>query len=257
MDGNPYTIRPWLLTYAAFSIPEPEQNEDPIIHASYMGDLKTVIGLIKAEQNINVKSEIESFAPLHLAVMNMHIEIVAVLLETPGIELDAANDLLETPLHLAALNGDMTMIIKLLKAGASILLRDKLGRSPMHFAAMCPIVNAVNVIKMLCEVGSSPIEKDAAGQTPMHKAAAEGNASAIEALIEMGGNPSEPDNKGVTPLHVAADNCHKDTILALVKAGANVHVEVDGVQPIHIAEARGCLNCINELKKAGAVISVP
>lgn len=68
LDQNSYLVKPWLLTYATFSISEPVQDIDPIIHASSIGDLNNIIRLTKAEYNINIKSKTRSFTPLHLIV---------------------------------------------------------------------------------------------------------------------------------------------------------------------------------------------
>jgi hypothetical protein len=74
----------------------------------------------------------ESRTPLHHAVMRGHVGAVDALLAAGGPSLLLAKDVLGcTPVHLAAVQNQVTLIIRLVEA----LLRDEAGRTPLHEVA--------------------------------------------------------------------------------------------------------------------------
>lgn len=71
----------------------------------------------------------EGRTPLHHAVMRGHLQIVDILLETGGPGLLLSKDILGcTPVHLAAVQNQVTLIRKLVTA----LLKDEGGNTPLH-----------------------------------------------------------------------------------------------------------------------------
>ena len=74
----------------------------------------------------------ESRTPLHHAVIRGHVAVVDLLLARGGPALLLAKDILGcTPVHLAAVQNQVTLIIRLVEA----LLRDEAGRTPLHEVA--------------------------------------------------------------------------------------------------------------------------
>ena len=74
----------------------------------------------------------ESRTPLHHAVIRGHVGVVDLLLARGGPGLLLAKDILGcTPVHLAAVQNQVTLIIRLVEA----LLRDEAGRTPLHEVA--------------------------------------------------------------------------------------------------------------------------
>ena len=71
----------------------------------------------------------EGRTPLHHAVMRGHLQIVDILLEKGGPGLLLSKDILGcTPVHLAAVQNQVTLIRKLVTA----LLKDEGGTTPLH-----------------------------------------------------------------------------------------------------------------------------
>ena len=84
----------------------------------------------------------EGRTPLHHAVMRGHLQIVDILLEKGGPALLLSKDILGcTPVHLAAVQNQVTLIRKLVSA----LLKDEGGTTPLHEVArrQCMQVTAV------------------------------------------------------------------------------------------------------------------
>ncbi len=92
--------------------------------------------------------------------------------------------------------------------------------------------------------------RDKIGRTPLHRAALSGNEETTMALINAGANIKARSNDGWTPLHMATS---EETIMALIKAGANIEARaVHGQTPLHGAAAYGNEETVVALLEAGA-----
>ena len=98
-------------------------------------------------------------------------------------------------------------------------VQDKIGNSPIHFAAMEGNITRITELK---EAGADISALSCFKKTPMHSAAWHGHASVIEVLTEAGASVSTQDMLGYSPLHWAALRGHVDALTALIKAGANL-----------------------------------
>jgi ankyrin repeat protein len=83
-----------------------------------------------------------------------------------GAEVDARDKLLKTPLHYACENGYFDAVKCLLDAGADAMEVDNCGRTALHYS----IYSAqTNIITMLLNQNRELIGiKDNAGRTPLH-----------------------------------------------------------------------------------------
>lgn len=99
------------------------------------------------------------------------------------------NDVGETPLHRACIEGDLKKVTKLIDSGHPINARDHCG------------------------------------WLPLHEASNHGFAKIAEALLNAGADINDPGGEkcgGTTPLHDACSNCHVDVIRLLISRGADV-----------------------------------
>lgn len=88
----------------------------------------------------------EGRTPLHHAVMRGHLQIVDILLETGGPGLLLSKDILGcTPVHLAAVQNQVTLIRKLVTA----LLKDEGGNTPLHEMARRQCMQASHTSRWL------------------------------------------------------------------------------------------------------------
>jgi ankyrin repeat protein len=124
----------------------------------------------------------------------------ATLLIRAGADVKAANREGATPLWLAGVNGDATVIAALLEAGADANEHLPLGRTPLMVAARTGNVDAM---KVLIDRGADVNAKDTLrGTTPLMWAADEGHAAAIKLLVDRGANikaQSSPAERGRGP----------------------------------------------------------
>lgn len=84
---------------------------------------------------MDVKKE-DGFAALHLAALNGHCEVSALLLSESGggARVDLRNNRRQTPLHLAVSQGHWSLVELLLKHKADVSSTDEEGDTVLHIA---------------------------------------------------------------------------------------------------------------------------
>jgi len=110
------------------------------------GDAAGVSAELKAHPDELNLPEDDGLTPLHLAAENCHINVVVLLLDR-GAKLGVQGKDNETPLHLAAQEGCADVVEILLAKGADINARDKQGRTPLGRAQQWHQTNIVSVLQ--------------------------------------------------------------------------------------------------------------
>lgn len=85
----------------------------------------------------------------------------------------------DTPLHIAAINGNLEAIVLLLQEGAELNAKGEDGMTPLHYAVQ---MKQIDAIKILIEHDADPTVSDDFGDTPVTKASIMNNPN-IEALL--------------------------------------------------------------------------
>lgn len=103
-----------------------------------------------------------------------------------------------TPLHYAALTGDVEKVRSQLDSGADIDCADKQGFTALHFAAQAQRLDALLV---LLEGGANIGARDKWGNTALVKAVfnSRGEGGCIRALLSSGADPDVANDSGVSP----------------------------------------------------------
>ncbi len=169
------------------------------------------------------------YSNLHRETFNKNIDAVRKMLELPGIDVDARNDIGETALNVASCRGTKALVQLLLSKNADINLEDILGMTALHCAALS---GDLEVVKLLLSVGADINAQDKNGQTALHWAASNGYNEVVKLLLSMGANIDAVDSDGWTALHVAAEqsylscratacnNSHREVFELLKSSGA-------------------------------------
>ncbi|XP_037344808.2 BRCA1-associated RING domain protein 1 [Pungitius pungitius] len=103
----------------------------------------------------------------------------------------------------------------------AFMKRNHKGETPLHLAAIKGDVEAVNA---LLDQGADPNLKDNAGWTPLHEACNLGHLVVVEVLVSRGALLNTPGYENDSPLHDAVRNGHPAIVKLLLRLGASRHV---------------------------------
>ncbi|WP_370146348.1 ankyrin repeat domain-containing protein [Streptacidiphilus sp. EB129] len=125
--------------------------------------------------------------------------------------IDAQDRQGRTPLHVAALNGDLAEVRSLLAAGADADLGDRSGFTPLHFAAQ---EYRSDVALALINAGADVNHVNVFGNTPLFVAVfnSRGRGDVIQLLRSCGANPLCENRSGQTPFGLARLIANYDVI---------------------------------------------
>jgi ankyrin repeat protein len=141
MNGR--AINAEILLRTAKEKAESNEAEDQIVHQKF--------GLASINRVNKTR-----FYPLHLAVLNNHLECVKVLLEF-GANVDVLTSTSSgklTPLMLACQKGYLKIVIHLIDHGARVEARDRFKRTPLIHACMS---GNAHIISYLLRMGANAI----------------------------------------------------------------------------------------------------
>jgi uncharacterized protein len=115
-----------------------------------------------------------------------------------------------TALHLAAFFGYASVVVRLLRAGAShsASSHNAQGNTALHAALAGR--QEMPVITALLAAGADAAGADVQGYTPLHLAASRGDQAASELLIACGATHNARTPDGKTPADIAREKGHVD-----------------------------------------------
>lgn len=129
----------------------------------------------------------------------------------------------KTPLHLAAMEGQVEAVTLLLTHKAKGGVKDMDGSTPLHYAAASGHASVVSaLLKSLSNKGVE--DRNAWRKTPLHVAAEKGHERVTALLLEAGAKVNSTDHSKDTPLHCAARGGHQETVKRLVNWGPAGHI---------------------------------
>ncbi|XP_039087840.1 ankyrin repeat domain-containing protein 27 isoform X3 [Hyaena hyaena] len=135
--------------------------------------------------------------------------------------------------------------------------RDDRGHTPLHVAALC---GQASLIDLLVSKGAVVNATDYHGSAPLHLACQKGYQSVTLLLLHYKASADVQDNNGNTPLHLACTYGHEDCVKALVYYDVQ-SCRLDtgnekGDTPLHIAARWGYQGIIETLLQNGAPTEV-
>ena len=110
-----------------------------------------------------------------------------------------------TFLHWVARDNENPAVVSLLlDRGADLMARDRLGRTPLHWAAW---FNEPAVVGLLLARGADPNARDRGGATPLHGAAKRSRSPVVVGLLlDHGADATLRDAENRLPVDLAAEN---------------------------------------------------
>ena len=278
-----------LLIYTVVSLPYDiwkELHKKDIHQAAASGDIERVKELLpKTKPDELVRTDGRGTV-LHVAVMKGHIEVARMLLNY-GLDVDALNDLGQSPLYSAVNHNRDDIATMLLDHGAYLNRIDAFGFTPLFNAAQSNAVACIELLagrgadlnyavssvnhKLLTSVRFIPPEQSAGfrdrlkggvGMTPLLLAASAGHVDAVQCLLKLGSNVHAATPSGETALFPAAQSGNVECSKTLIDHGADVNatVFVDasdnvGAAPLHVSVEGGYQDLVGLLLSHGADVN--
>jgi ankyrin repeat protein len=148
--------------------------------------------------------------------------------------------------------GNKKEILKLLKAGVDVNIKDEDGYTALILASYN---GHTETVKILLESGADVNIKDEDGYTALITASSQGHAETVKLLLESGADVNAENKESFTALMYASLNGHIGTVKLLLEAGADANVKNEyGETALDIAESRGHTETVKLLLEAGAEI---
>lgn len=192
--------------------------------------------------------------PLHSASAIGRADIVEYMLDLGSYDKNGRDETERTPLHHAAMVGNIAAANTLLSAGADVTLLCSTARSALDVAVD---KRHVEIAKMIIDHGADVNGRDVDGRTLLQIAVAEGEAEMVSLLCRKGAAIDVFDGVGRTALHLATIREDVAVMQILIAAGArvNLRTELSGKSALGIAAARGNLDVVQALVERGADVN--
>ncbi|CAG2110484.1 unnamed protein product, partial [Medioppia subpectinata] len=247
--GHPDIIRMLLNQNARVDVFD-ERGQAALHIAAELGHEEVVDILLASNAFVNVRNK-HGMTPLHLAARRGFNSIVKQLVLSHGALLDAFTLTKQTPLHLAAENGQLEVCNTLLTMKADVNATDNHSQTPLHLAAEH---DHSEVLKLFLKHNPERLSvPNKNGYTCAHIAAAKGSVAVIKELMRL--NQESVINARIsktksTTLHLAAEGGHVEVVRVLLQAGAKATDEnAEGYTALHLAAKNGHVKVLSALKE--------
>ena len=230
----------------------------PLMIAAHCKNLNAVEFLLKHGAIVDVQDK-RNKSSLHYGVEgallsgDTSFDVVSCLLNH-GADINAPMNGKYTALMMACRSQHVRLVKFLLQQGANVQVKDKDGKTALHFACELTLTwkpASCDLLNCLTENGAdiNALRKD--NRTPLMVASSCGGVDQITFLIKRGANVHLQDKNGDTALHHAARNMNNslEIVCALTAAGASQMCNNQGLTPLLVASSIGNNAAVEELLK--------
>jgi len=223
-----------------------EKNVQAVHDAIRRGSLKEVQKQLK---KVSGKLEVNCCntskqTPLHTAAIEGQLAILLFLLEKKKADANAKDRDDWTPLHCACHSGHLDAVDQLLSHGASVQLTTSNGSTPLHYFVRMPEQSTrpalyERLFRTMVRKGVDVNQKNLQGETPLHMAAFRGKDKSVSLLLWNQADPNITNKYGETCLHLATRAGFIKVIKQVIAKGAKADVAGSNGTPLEIARRCG------------------
>lgn len=177
---------------------------DDYFRAVKLDDVKTVQSLLQRGFDPNTIEAERNDTGLILALRENAMKVFKLLVDAPGIDLEARSRNGDTALMIAAYRGNVPAVDALLERNAEV---NRPGWTALHYAAA---IGNNEVIKRLLERSAYIDAESPNGTTPLMMAARTGHIYAVKLLLDEGADATLRNALGMTATELARKNNHRD-----------------------------------------------
>ena len=192
-------------------------EEPPLYAACRNGDVESVASLLAQNTDVNEPAGSGS-TPLMIACHKNHIDVVRLLVQHEGLDVNRADDFDVTAFSLACSRGNAALVDLLLQQKgidinkpASDLNRGERGHMPLSLAVFNGHLPVVKALLARDDLRIKPEEP------PLLVACMGGHEEMVAFLLEHGMDANETETYGHTPLMVACKNGHVGAVHRLLR----------------------------------------
>jgi ankyrin repeat protein len=202
--NNYHPLIDWLKDHGADPNARGLHGDTPL-HTAVISDRssdgRVIRSLLRMGAEVNGANDYGD-TPLHRAAYHGLTEKVRLLLRNKA-DVSRRAQRGETPLLYAARpEGYSETVLALLDSGAEADAADNFGLTPLHGAAM---IGDVDVGRVLVDKGRSDVNRQTlSGYTPLHIAAISGKTEFVQFLLDKGANRNLRDNRNLTAAEAAS-----------------------------------------------------
>ncbi len=174
-------------------------------------DARTVQSLLVRGFDANTRDP-SGLHGLYLAVREPSPKVAAVLLAWSKTEIEARTLQDESPLMIAALNGQLDLAVRLIERGADV---NKPGWTPLHYASTR---GHLAMMRLLLEHHAYIDAESPNGTTPLMMAAHYGTTDAVKLLLQDGADPMPRNQQNMTAIDFAQRAGRNDVVELIAAA---------------------------------------
>lgn len=198
-------------------------GESPLHLAALKGH-EMIVNYLLSIDDIDARSVSKAgFSAFSSAVAGGHFQVAQRLFEFDCSVMDTLTKNEESPLTLASEGGHSDIVAMLLRNGGDPCHQNRLHQTPLFLAAIEGDLVTVNILLGDARVVSTLDKTNKVGMTPLFVAAAKGHLSIVKKLTteaiasDLGATIKQKDLQSISPLCAAVTNGHSGTVKFLLE----------------------------------------